>query len=94
MSQVECAVKDIRCSRVLVAATARSDLTDKCFINRSIAHSLHHCQMLQVIVRLEQGVASEELDKNTTYAPDVAREAPSKIEYDFWSTVVSSRDNR
>lgn len=86
--------KDLRCSRVLVAATARGDLTDKCFINRGIAHGFHHRQMLQVIVRLEQGIAGEELDKNTTYAPDVAREAPSKVEYDLGGTVVSGRDNR
>jgi hypothetical protein len=49
--------------------------------------------MLQVIVRLEQGIAGEELDENAAYAPDVAREAPSKVEDDLGSTVVSGRDD-
>jgi hypothetical protein len=49
--------------------------------------------MLQVIVRLEQGIAGEKLDENATYAPDVAREAPSKVEDDLGGAVVSGRDN-
>jgi hypothetical protein len=85
--------ENLRCCRVLVAATARGDLANKCLVNGSIAHGFHHCQMLQVIVRLEQGIAGEELDENATDAPDVAREAPSKVEDDLGSTVVSGRDN-
>jgi hypothetical protein len=83
------ATGSLRCSRVLVAATARGDLANKSFVNGSVAHGFHHCQMLQVIVRLEQGIAGEELDKNASYTPDVAREAPSKVKDDLGGAVVS-----
>lgn len=84
---------DSRCSGVLVTATASSDQAHEGLVNRGVAHGLHHCQMLQVIVRLEQGVAGEELDKNAAYAPNVAREAPPKVEDDLGSAVVSRRDD-
>jgi hypothetical protein len=85
--------QNLRCSRVLVTATARGDLANECLVDGSVADGFHHCQMLQVIVRLEQGIAGEELDENAAYAPDVAREAPSKVEDDLGSTVVSGRDD-
>ena len=50
--------------------------------------------MLQVIVRLKEGVASKELDKNTSYTPDVARETPAHVENDLRRTVMSCRNNR
>jgi hypothetical protein len=87
------ATGNLRCSRVFVAATARGDLANKGFVNGSVAHGFHHCQMLQVIVRLEQGIAGEELDENASYAPDVARKAPSEVEDDLGSAVVSGRDD-
>jgi len=68
-------------------------LADESLVNRSVAHGFHHCQMLQVIVRLEQGIACEKLDENAAYAPDVARKAPSKVEDDLGSAVVSGRDD-
>jgi hypothetical protein len=43
-------------------------------INLATADGLHHCEMFEVVVSLEQGVASEELDKNASYTPNVARE--------------------
>jgi hypothetical protein len=46
-------------------------------INLATADGLHHCQMLEVVVRLEQGVASEEFDQDASYTPDVARETPA-----------------
>lgn len=45
--------------------------------------------MLKVIVGLKKGVASEELDENAAYAPNVAGETPTKVENDLWSTVMS-----
>ena len=68
-------------------------MADKRLVDRSVAHGFHHCQMLQIIVRLEQGIACEELDENAAYAPNVAREAPSKVEDDLGSAVVSGRDD-
>lgn len=42
---------------------------------------------------LEQGITSEELDKNTPNTPDIAGERPSKPKDDFRSTIMSGRDN-
>jgi hypothetical protein len=50
--------------------------------------------MLEVIVRLEQGVTGEKLNQDATYTPNVAGKAPTKIEYNLWRTVVPSGHNR
>lgn len=50
--------------------------------------------MFQIIMRLEESISSEKFDNNATYAPDVARKAPAKLQNDFWSTIVSCRYNR
>jgi hypothetical protein len=49
--------------------------------------------MFQVVVRLEQRIASEEFNQNATNAPYVAGIAPSEVEYDFGGTIVTRRDN-
>lgn len=49
--------------------------------------------MLEIIVRLEESVAGEELDKDASNTPDVARKTPAKIEDDFRCAIVTSRDN-
>jgi len=38
---------------------------------------------------LEQGIPSEELNENASNAPNITREAPSKIEDYLWSTVMA-----
>jgi hypothetical protein len=38
---------------------------------------LHHCQMLKVIMRLEQSIASKKLDQDAAYAPDIAGKRPA-----------------
>ena len=43
---------------------------------------------------LEEGIASEELDNDAAYTPDIARKAPTQLQNDFWRTIVSCRDNR
>lgn len=43
---------------------------------------------------LEEGVSGEELDQNTANTPDVTREAPAEVQYDFRSPVVTGRHNR
>lgn len=48
----------------------------------------HHGQMLKVIVRLEQGVACEEFDQDTTNAPDITGKRPSQSQDNFWSSVM------
>jgi hypothetical protein len=60
-------------------------------INLATADGLHHCEMFEVVVSLEQGVASEELDKNASYTPNVARETPTKVQDNLWCSVVTSR---
>jgi len=41
-------------------------------INAAPHNSFHHGQVLEVVMCLEQGIAREELDQDTSYAPNVA----------------------
>ena len=50
--------------------------------------------MFEVIMRLKEGISREELYKDTANAPNIARKAPSHIEYDFGRAVMPGRDNR
>lgn len=63
-------------------------------VDPPVAHALHHSQVLEIIVRLEESVASEELDKNATDTPNIAGEGPSKSKDDLGSTVVTRRHHR
>ncbi len=47
--------------------------------------------MLEVIVRLEEGVSGKELDQDAPDAPDVARERPPEPEDDLGGPVMTSR---
>ena len=46
-------------------------------VNLATTYTFHHCQVLEVIMCLEKGVAGEELDKDAPNAPNIARIAPS-----------------
>ena len=50
--------------------------------------------MLEIIVRLEQGVARKKLNQNAADAPDVAREAPAQVEDNLRRTVVTRGHHR
>jgi hypothetical protein len=76
------------------AASTCTDLLDKFCIDLATANGFHHGQMLKVIVSLKERVASEELDNDTTYAPNVAGKAPAKLQNDLGGSVMSRRDNR
>lgn len=39
----------------------------------TIADVLHHGEVFEVVVGLEQGISSEEFDKDASYTPNVAR---------------------
>ena len=41
-------------------------------------HNIHHCEVLQVIVSLEQGVSGEEFDQDATDREHIAGEAPTE----------------
>lgn len=72
--------------------TPTSHLDDLRHLNRGndvISNSLHHSQMLQVVVCLKESISSEEFHQNATYAPYIARIAPAKSKYDLWSPVMS-----
>lgn len=49
--------------------------------------------MLEIIVRLEQRIPSEEFDKNATNTPNITGETPSQIEDDLRCSVMSCRDH-
>lgn len=57
-------------------------------IDPGIDNSLHHGQMLEIIVRLEEGVAGEELNQDASNAPDVTRVRPPESENDLGRTIV------
>jgi len=82
---------DVRSRSVLGAAFAYR--TDDRLVDGCITDCLHHRQMLEIIMRLEQCITSEELHQNATNAPDITWEAPAKVENDLRSSVMSSRNN-
>ncbi len=48
--------------------------------------------MLEVVVRLKQRITCEEFHNDAANAPDIAREAPSKLKNNLWCPIVSGRD--
>ena len=66
------------------------DLLDDLPVDLPSTHSLHHGKVLEIVVCLEESVTGEELDQYAANTPDVARIAPSHVEYDFRCSVVSS----
>ena len=67
------------------------DLLDERRIDPSVDDCFHHSQMLEIIVRLEEGIAGEELDQYTPDTPNVARVRPPKSEDDFGRPIVAGR---
>ena len=57
-------------------------------------NALHHCQVLQIVVRLKQSIACKELDKNASNTPDITGKGPTQTKNNFWSAVMASGDNR
>ena len=49
--------------------------------------------MLEIVVRLEEGVSGEEFHQDTSDTPDVTGEAPSEVQDDFRSPVVTGGHN-
>ena len=65
------------------------DLTNDLRLDLAVAHCFHHGEMLEVVMRLEESVASEKLYQDASYAPDVAWVAPAKLQDDLGGAVVS-----
>lgn len=76
-----------------VVPTCALDLSDQLWLNPATAYALHHCEMLEVVMRLEECVTCEELDEDASNAPYIARIAPSKVEYDLRCSVVPGRND-
>lgn len=72
---------------ICTPATGRN-LLHKFRIKLATTNGLHHGKMFEIVVRLKQGVASEELNKNASYAPDIAGEAPAELKDNLRSSVV------
>ena len=79
--------KELGC-RVGATSSAGLNLFDNFGVNLSIADRFHHGQVFEVVVCLEQGVASEELDNNAADAPYVAWKAPSQVQNYFGGSVM------
>lgn len=76
-------------SRVIVARTALCDLLDKPLVEFVANYRLHHCEVLEVIVCLEQCVSREEFHEDAANAPYITWETPTKIENDLGCAVMS-----
>lgn len=50
--------------------------------------------MLKVVVGLKECITGKELDEDTANAPDIARIAPSQVQYDLWCSIMSCRNDR
>ena len=80
-------------SLVSIATSPRGNLLDQLGVDLAIADSLHHGQMLEIIVCLKQGISSKEFNNYASYAPDIARKTPAELEDNFWSPVMPCRNN-
>lgn len=69
--------KEFVCRVGRVVATVLDDLPDDFGLDLAIAHGLHHCKMLEIIVRLKQRVSREELDQDATDRPDITGKRPA-----------------
>ena len=50
--------------------------------------------MFEIIVSLEESIPSEELNQDTTYAPDIARKRPAEAQNNLRGTIMPRRDDR
>jgi hypothetical protein len=55
---------------------------------------LHHGQMLEIIVRLEERIPREELDKDAADTPYIARERPANAKDDLGGSIMTGGNNR
>ena len=69
-------------------APALHHLSDNPGLDPLANNTFHHGQMLQVIMGLEECIASVEFHENTPNTPDVARETPSHVQDDFRGPVM------
>lgn len=69
-----------------------SNFVDYRSVDIQATNRFHHRQVLEIVMGLEQSIAGVEFHKDAADAPDVTREAPSKIEDDLRCSVMSGRD--
>lgn len=81
-------------SRVCVGtASPGTNGPDQLCVNFPVADSFHHGQVFEVVVRLEEGISRKEFHNNAPYAPNIAGETPSELQYDLRGSVMPSRDH-
>ena len=74
--------------RVGTTPPARLNLFDDFGVDLSIADGFHHRKVLEIVVCLEQGIASEEFDNNAPNAPYVTRKTPSQVQNDLRCSIM------
>lgn len=57
-------------------------------------NSLHHGQVLAIVMRLEERDAQIELEHDAADGPNVTRLRPAKFQDDFRGSIMSRRDDR
>jgi len=84
----------LRSGVAIVAFPTVLDLTHNPRFNLAATDALHHGEMLEVVVGLKECIPGEKLDEDTANAPNIARIAPSQIQYDLWCSVMSCGNDR
>ena len=55
------------------------DLLNQMCIDLLANHSFHHCEMLQIVMSLEQSITSEKFDQDAPYTPDITWIRPTQL---------------
>lgn len=82
-------VNELSCRVACTSLCHLVDGLDEVRVDALAYDHLHHSQMLEIIVRLEEGIAGKELDQDTSNAPNVARERPTEAKNDLGGPVMS-----
>lgn len=60
-------------------------------VKSATANALHHGQVLQIVMCLEQRISCEELDKDASNTPDITGEGPPESENNLRRPIMASR---
>lgn len=87
--------KNILCSLVLASTpTTLHHLPDKPRVDSLPDDGLHHGQMFEIVMSLEQSISREEFHEDTPDTPNIAGETPAQVQDNLGSPVVSRGDHR
>lgn len=78
----------------MATGTALHHLPNQTRINARANDCLHHCQVFEIVVGLEESITGKEFDQDTPDTPDITGETPAQVEDNLWCPVVTSGHDR